>query len=327
MCKISIIITAYNSEVYLEKCLDSIYNQTYKDFEIILINDGSTDHTQQICEKYASTHNNLTLISQINAGIAKARNVGLNASKGEYITFADSDDYVDNNWLASYIEAQEQSNADLIVEGIIVNYPNYENKVSPSHHEFQGKEIIAAYTILKEKCIEGFTVNKLYKSTIIKKNNLHFEYKLKEDLLFNLRYLFYINSITIIPTYCYHYVQHGFQSLTHKRYSAEFMKILITSLYEAGMNLCEKCNASQSKNPIIEEYMLSFSVLLFSMYQKKTGIQNRAERIKYIREYQQIRRSHQNIKIRTGSKAKQLFAKFMMLPPSMTDFFLNRIKL
>lgn len=325
--KISVVIAAYNSELYITKCLDSIFNQTFKDFEVIVVNDGSTDHTREICERYATAHPNMTVINQDNGGIAKARNEGLKVCKGKYIAFSDSDDYADSNWLQHFMDViHSHKDCDMVVQGLIVDYNDHINVVNVKGIEYEGNDIIDVYMGLKQQSIEGFLFNKLYKRSIIRENHILFEFTLKEDLLFNLKYLFYSSLVITVPHENYHYVQHGVQSLIHKRYAADYMKRLITSLYEASINLCNKCNGNKYQNQIIEEYLLSYSVLLFGMYKKPNNINERSERIMYIKEYQQIRKLHKNIKIRTGGKAKQIFASLMMMPAKLIDSMLTIIK-
>ena len=322
--KISIIITAYNSEKFLTKCLDSIFNQSYCYFEVILVNDGSTDMTQQICKHYTAKHNNLTLINQNNEGVAAARNNALKACKGKYIAFSDSDDYVEPNWLQHFMNAiKENDECDLVVESITVDYENRADYVKIQDGIFINNEIMNAYLSLKEHHIEGFLFNKLYKKSIIEDRNIQFEYTLKEDLLFNLKYLFYASSIAIVSSTCYHYVQHGGISLIHKRYSADYMKNLITSLRDAAIVLADKYEDTNMRCHVQEEYLLSFSVLLYSMYQKEHGINDKRKRIKYIKEYQQLRRDYGNIRIHMGSNTKRAFATFMLLPPKFTDIIMK----
>lgn len=323
--KVSVIIAAYNSEKYIEKCLDSIFNQTFKDFEVIVVNDGSTDQTKNICVRYAAEHNNMVLINQENGGLSNARNSGLNVCQGEYVAFSDSDDYVEINWLQTFMDAiGKEGTYDMIVQGLIINYNNYEEKVSFPEKTYKGRDIINAYTTLKSRSIDGFMHNKIYKKNIINKNNLRFELKLKEDLLFNFKYLYYVSSLVIIPSCCYHYVQHDFQSLIHKRYPAAFMRTLITTVRDTAMALADKYDDDKFRRYIIEDYMLAYSVLLFSMYNKNIGVNNKIERLRYIKEYQQIRKTNHNIKIHMGSNVKRLFAKFMMLPPMLTDYILSK---
>lgn len=116
--KVSIIIPVYNVEKYLTRCLDSIFKQTFSDFEVICINDGSTDSSIQILEKYSKNHKNLRYYNIENAGQANARNLGVKYSKGEFICFIDSDDYIANNMVETLVYTQEKDNCDMVLCGI-----------------------------------------------------------------------------------------------------------------------------------------------------------------------------------------------------------------
>lgn len=118
MKKISIIVPLYNSEKFLTKCLESLVNQTYPNYEIILINDGSTDNSKKICEDYMKKHKNIVLINQKNSGQGKARNVGIKAATGDYVTFVDSDDWVDLDMLQILYDNSDFGNCDIVVSGL-----------------------------------------------------------------------------------------------------------------------------------------------------------------------------------------------------------------
>ena len=113
--KISIIIPAYNCEKTISRCIDSILRQTYRDYEIIIINDGSTDNTKDICGKYKSS--NIKLINRINEGPSKARNIGIKEARGDFIVFVDSDDYLDENMLYCMIKCIKENKTDIAVCG------------------------------------------------------------------------------------------------------------------------------------------------------------------------------------------------------------------
>ena len=113
--KISVIVPFYNAERYLKQCLDSLQKQTYANFEVWLINDGSIDQSYQIAAEYVKTDERFSLITQSNAGLATARNVGLQKMSGEYVTFVDGDDFVSENYLAKMIRVAEVENADLVI--------------------------------------------------------------------------------------------------------------------------------------------------------------------------------------------------------------------
>ena len=119
--KVSVIVPFYNAERYLKQCLDSLQKQTYANFEVLLINDGSIDQSYQIAAEYVKTDERFSLITQSNAGLATARNVGLQKMSGEYVTFVDGDDFVSENYLAKMIRVAEVENADLVIS----NYYRY----------------------------------------------------------------------------------------------------------------------------------------------------------------------------------------------------------
>ena len=118
MPKISVVVPVYNVEKFLERCLNSIVNQTFKDIEIICVNDGSTDNSRKILDKYTN-YSNIKIIDQINAGLSEARNTGLLNAKGEYIAFIDSDDYIDPNFFEVLYNTAFEKNSDIECAGII----------------------------------------------------------------------------------------------------------------------------------------------------------------------------------------------------------------
>lgn len=111
---ISIIIPVYNIEKYIEKCLDSILDQTYEDFEVIIVDDGSTDSSGQICDSYARTDNRIKVIHIKNGGASKARNIGIEYSSGDWITFVDGDDYIESTMLAELHKELCEKNLDVV---------------------------------------------------------------------------------------------------------------------------------------------------------------------------------------------------------------------
>lgn len=207
---ISFIVPVYNTESYIKKCIDSIINSGIKDFEIIIINDGSTDNSFNICREYEEKYNNIILISQCNQGVSIARNEGLKVAKGEWIVFVDSDDYIFSNSLSNI-------NLDKEIQFYIFEYSNSDNideKFSSDAIEYDNKDndILIDY-IFNSLCIsKGRQTNlstpwaKIYKKEIIDKNNLSFikELPIGEDVLFNLNYILKCNKSIYIKRPIYH---------------------------------------------------------------------------------------------------------------------------
>ncbi|WP_305084272.1 glycosyltransferase family 2 protein [uncultured Faecalibaculum sp.] len=115
---ISVIIPVYNVENYLEECLLSVKNQSYQNLEIILVNDGSTDASPEICKEFAKSDNRIRLINKVNGGLSDARNVGITTSTGEWITFVDSDDTVSIDYCSSMLDAARRNDSDLVIGGV-----------------------------------------------------------------------------------------------------------------------------------------------------------------------------------------------------------------
>ncbi|MBQ9283733.1 MAG: glycosyltransferase family 2 protein [Acidaminococcaceae bacterium] len=162
----SIIIPVYNVEKHLKQCLDSVLNQSYKNTEIIIIDDGSTDDSGNICESYRSDQR-VKIIHQTNAGLGEARNTGLNHANGEYIFFVDSDDFVSNNFVSRAVEELYKYNADLVIFNYIESYENGSVK------EIQTKAKGSSTLEIKKKIVyddvENYAWNKAYRSHLWKK--------------------------------------------------------------------------------------------------------------------------------------------------------------
>lgn len=178
---ISIIVPVYNVESYLAKCLDSILTQTYLSFEVILINDGSTDRSKSICEEYANKDNRFILINKKNGGVSSARNQGLSVAKGEYITFVDSDDRIKPQYLEVLYKNAKVYDADISMCKWVRN--DSDNVVIGNKIEIWDEEQ-AFYNYFKFHQIDGNVYAKLYRHSCIR--GLVFDEKLKigEDQIF-----------------------------------------------------------------------------------------------------------------------------------------------
>lgn len=203
MPKVSIIVPVYNVEKYLERCLDSLVNQTLKDIEILLVDDGSTDNSLKICEKYASD-GRIKIIKQANAGQSAARNNALEIATGDYIGFVDSDDWVDTDFYEKLYNAAVENNADIsmadfVRKGVKKHKIRLNLKASGIYNTTEEKFKIA--NALKEGCIW----NKIYRWKIL--SDLRFvEGMYYEDGLFTLKALY--NSctlVTVVGTYYYYF--------------------------------------------------------------------------------------------------------------------------
>lgn len=209
MPRFSIIIPVYNAEKYLDRCISSVIKQTYRNCEIILINDGSKDHSGTICDEYARKDNRIKVVHQENAGVSTARNIGLKNAVGEYIIFVDCDDWLQTNMFQKLNNIIERENVDCIIynlKGII------KNRFVP-----EKKLINSIIKLIKTETINS-PCNKVYRRDIIEQYNIKFDKKIEigEDLLFNIVYISKIKNIYLFNNKLYNYTKVNNNSLTKK---------------------------------------------------------------------------------------------------------------
>lgn len=210
MVKISVIVPCYNVEDYLEECLDSIINQTFRDIEIICINDGSTDNTLNILNEYAKKDNRIRIISQSNKGLSMARNVALENITGEYVTFIDSDDYIELTTFEELLKITEDKSLDLLIFKLI-NFDNETHEQSKdSYFEMNFvKDIVGENIFTHEDIGEKFyymsvtAPGKLYKYDLLK--DIRFPHGLIfEDNPFFIEVMFRAERVYFYDRYLYH---------------------------------------------------------------------------------------------------------------------------
>lgn len=222
---ISVIVPVYNSEKRLHKCIDSILGQTYTNFELLLINDGSTDRSGTICDEFAKKDERVKVFHKENRGASSARNEGIDNAKGEYICFVDSDDYVSDDYLSAFmVDALKQDKYTLVIQrlineidGVVVKQPEYK------HGLYSEKEISELFS-LNNISKRGYPVCKLYNSEIVNRFGIRFnpEIHFCEDLLFMLAYLEHIKNVYLTNKSNYHYISvAGSLSKKYNSYESE----------------------------------------------------------------------------------------------------------
>lgn len=220
MAKVSIIIPIYNAESYLSRAIESVQNQTLKDIEIILVNDGSTDRSLAICEEYRDKDKRIKLIDIVNSGVSVARNTGMEIATGDYIGFIDADDYIENNMYENMYKRIIQDSSDICVCNYILESKDSKQYVDININQdiLNSKEqviekiilpLIGATKLLGEDSLLGFrgVVLYLYKKRLLEDYNIKFKTGLKigEDFLFNLSYLQHVNKVSIDRGFYYYY--------------------------------------------------------------------------------------------------------------------------
>lgn len=240
--EVSIVVPIYNVEKYLKRCLDSLIKQTFRDIEIIALNNGSTDSSLDILKSYASNDKRIKIINNDNIGVSEARNIGIRKSNGKYIVFVDSDDWIDNDMIESLHKTIINNNCDLVMCTYIREFNDHSKEkvfnlpevnlyvddevksqllrklVGPVGKELATPEYLDAL---------GTVWAKIYKTSILKEKNLSFvdlnEIGSGEDTLFNIYVLNEVNKVILLNKPMYHYWRGNSNSIT-SRYIPNFIE-------------------------------------------------------------------------------------------------------
>lgn len=245
--KISIIIPAYNAEITIRKCIESVLNQTYQDFELIIINDGSEDSTGSICDEYNSKDNRIRVIHQKNQGVSSARNIGINRANGEYTAFVDSDDWIETDYIENLLSAS--SNYDFVFTNMISR--------EGGHVINENKNVIIINDTLKT-LIRDFNILtttgpccKLFKTNILIENNIYFpaDISFGEDAIFFLKYIRFIHSAYFVADSGYHYC-YTENSLSNRILDQEKLLISSAIYHNLCKSLCRETNCKETNHEI-----------------------------------------------------------------------------
>ena len=235
MPKVSIIVPIYNVERYLDRCMQSLLNQTLKDIEIIMVDDGSPDNCPKMCDEYAKKDERVKVIHKKNGGLGYARNSGLEIATGEFVAFVDSDDYVE---LDMYEKLYETAKA-LCSDTVFCGFKMYYNGGKTSNHQHTKRLLIFKNEEVKDLMLDFIASEPSYKrdwkyemsvwhgiysTDIIRKHNLQFISErelLSEDLPFQIKYLKLSKVVAYMPNSFYYYCMNNTGSLTHANYSPD----------------------------------------------------------------------------------------------------------
>lgn len=266
--KVSIVIPIYKAEKYLPTCVDSVLGQTYKDLEVILVDDASPDRCGEICEEYAKKDSRVRVIHKENEGVSKARNAGLAIATGDYVQFVDSDDYLAEDMTKKLVEQMEQQNVDMVLCGFFEKNLNFE-RVSKAEEQpgiYTREQILINIMRNPYSFHYGVLWNKLFKRELLGKLLFSSDMDFGEDFIFNLHYLAHTEKITVIAEPLYYYIRYNTDSLmylqaTGKQEISKYLRYL-----EKRLLIFHKYRDFYQEQGLYEEYKNMVNEYLLKVY-------------------------------------------------------------
>ena len=285
--KISVIVPIYNVEKYLEKCISSLLDQSFTDFELILVNDGSPDNCGKICDKFKEKDSRITVLHLENGGVCRARNKGMELATGDFYVFVDSDDWVEKDYLKDFVDHIEDD------ETLIIQDCNRDNDEKSETHffGFQNKSFVLKEDFGKlfhenaHYVPGGYPWNKLYSAKIIKENNLQFDpaIKLADDEKWNFEYLVHIKKLKFVENANYHYIYNpGSISNQARPFERELTRFAFKAkFFDFALKNYQLSEADKKK--VTAEVERHFRInILDRIYKKEVSKEERISRLKEI---------------------------------------------
>lgn len=292
--QISIITPVYKVEKCLSRCIESILSQSFTDWELLLVDDGSPDASGEICDKYARKDNRIKVFHKQNGGPSSARNLGLDNAIGDFIWFVDSDDWIEADAMQSLLNKMETSKTDICFFALNPISNENDSTVPFSYDAICGRnmdryfcgmeECAGAITQIEECGGIGWTWNKIFNRAIIERYNIRFDtrFSIQEDHLFTLSYLLYVESILVANCSPYNYVIAS-GSLTSKNQTYQNTKARNLAMLNSRRRLCEKQGITDKG--YIDWFISDYSTrIVANLSQLKRSDLSYKDRIKEIRE-------------------------------------------
>lgn len=286
---VSVVITAYNAEEFIVECLSAVKNQTYTNLQVIMVDDGSTDETLQICRSYCRDDLRFSVVHINHGGVSRARNTGIEFCEGEFVVFFDSDDYPDVNLIQNYMDLYNKWNISFAMCGIsnenIVNKNVSTTKMllEESKGYVEGSKYLIPQDELPSLCwlrLFNFVTNKCYRLSFIIDNNIRFydQMQIAEDLQFNIDYLSCCKSkIGMINAPLYHYIKREELGLSVKPYKdcLRHTKLVYNNLISYA-----RANDYDDESMLVFEslYIMDWIYRLSAIYNDDRGILSKRER-------------------------------------------------
>ena len=316
---VSIIVPVYKVENCIQKCIDSVLQQTYTDWELILVDDGSPDNSGNICDENAKKDTRIKVFHKKNGGVSSARNYGLDNAVGEWIVFIDSDDYVERTYLENFFYHQKYlSSRTIVIQGVI-----YDMKYSKTFRKFPDavyrQNEICSCILEHDLFTFGAPYCKLYNASLLKNSNIRFpiNYSYGEDTVFFLKYMALVETVILVSPCNYHYIEWNFESLSHKSHPFKELKLYVEDNILAVRTLdkrFESCNLlMKSHSDNIEGFIKK---MLLDIHKLEN---DRIERIKYYKEIKTI------IRVYSCYRYSKLALLLIFVPINICEYIINKI--
>ena len=301
--KVSVIMPVYNVDDFLLECLESVDRQTYKNFELIIIDDGSTDKSGEICDSFCATHPYSRVIHKENGGVSVARNTGMEVATGDYIVFIDSDDIISESYLAALVKLMAESNDEMALVGYETEDVNKLEDLSTMSSTVHDVDYIYD-NIIRNLGIGGFLWNKIFNRTLIEKEQIRFlkGVVIWEDMYFVLQYLKNISQVNCSQIKLYYYRQRSTSAISNMTLEKKFGKI------EIARKICnfEKSGCQQFHDDAIKNYLRTYFDYCWTARKRKEL--EKAMKKEFIAD---INKYHGLKYFRTSNKVKILMIKFL----------------
>lgn len=284
---VTVAIAAYNVEKFLQDGIRSVLSQTYKNLEILIVDDGSTDSTPFLCDEIAKQDSRIRVIHKENGGLGSARNVGIDKAKGKYLYFFDVDDYIEPNLVEENVKIAEEKNSDLIIFGYYARFENEntEELISLKEHDIHSNEDLKRIycdELLWMKHGNGFAWNKFYRLKFLKEYDFHFgDQRIQQDEPFNMQLYPKLNNVYISPKAYYHYVIYS-NNNAGSRYLPNKADI-ITDVYHKFMDFYNDWDLDDVRvlNYIEKRFVGGmFSVATGNFFHKKCDLTKQEKKVK-----------------------------------------------
>ncbi|MFR0543250.1 glycosyltransferase [Limosilactobacillus reuteri subsp. suis] len=317
---VSVVVPVYNVEPFLKKCIDTIINQTYTNLEIILVDDGSTDLSGQICDEYKKIDKRIKVIHKDNSGLGLSRNVGIKASKGKYITFIDSDDYISNNMILNLVNGIKKKGADACIGGFVKIDGDEREIFTEKYNDIFLNKNILEHTFIKmlgnlpnsHDSIKMSVWGCLFSTNLIKENDIYFKSErvyISEDIVWDSYFYDYAKSVQFINKSGYFYRLNN-NSLTTSYKKERFTKSIF--LYEKLEERIKKLNKYSDEALLRAQKQLLINVKACVVQENVNNIFNSIKNIKRIVNNSKLRIILNEYPIQKLPFKPKIFAKLVL---------------